>query len=107
MAKGLDDVHPFSDSHRVDVLLREADCILSSNTDTVGRKAASRIWGFMSKFSMLDRFSKTLSVAERYPGIRRCRDLCSSDCIGTVSKVSTFYLILVLFFIPIIAFGLY
>lgn len=97
MAKGLDDVHPFSDSHRVDVLLREADYIFSSNTDAVGRKAASRIWGFMSKFSMLDRFSKTLGVAERYPGVRRRRELCSSECIGTLSRVSTFYLILVLF----------
>lgn len=88
MAKGLDEVHPFSDTARVDVLLREADHILSSNVDAVGRQDASRIWGFMSKFAMLDRFSKSLDVAREYPGIRIHRTVCSPDFIGTSSKVS-------------------
>jgi len=55
----------------------------------VGRRDASRIWGFMSKFAMLDRFSKTLGADNHYPGIRVPRKSCSREYLGTSSKVST------------------
>jgi hypothetical protein len=88
LAKGLDEVHPFSDTARVEVLLREANDVLSLHVDALGRKDASRIWGFMSKFAMLDRFSKTLGVEQHYPGIQMPRNLCSPEYLGTGSKVS-------------------
>lgn len=88
MAKGLDEGHPFSDSNRVDVVLRVADHILSPRVESVGRRDASRIWGFMSKFAMLDRFSKSLGVLEGYQGISRPRQLCSSEYLGTGYKVN-------------------
>jgi hypothetical protein len=87
---GLDDVHPFADSPAVDVLLREAEDILSPNLDAVGRRNATRIWGFFSKFVMVDRFSKSLGVAEVYPGIVVPKKICSLDYLGTGSKVSIF-----------------
>jgi hypothetical protein len=36
--------------------------ILSGDLDAAGAKNASRIWGFMSKFVMLDRFLKALGL---------------------------------------------
>jgi hypothetical protein len=72
----------------VDIILREADKVLCSNLDAVGPKNASRIWGFISKFVMLDRFSKALGVAIDYPGISVSKKLCSIDYIGRGSKVS-------------------
>lgn len=88
LARGLDEVYPFSETLRVEIVLREAEHILSDNVNAVTRNNASRIWGFMSKFAMLDRFSKSLDVAMEYPGIRIHRTVCSPDFIGTCSKVS-------------------
>jgi len=90
--KGLDEVHPFSDTSGVDVLLRESEYMLSLDMDAVGPKNASRIWGFMSKFVMLDRFSKTLGVANVYPGVRVPKRMCSLSYIGTASKVSIIFM---------------
>jgi hypothetical protein len=87
----LDEVHPFSETPAVDVVLREAEQILSPHLEAVGRKNASRIWGFMSKFAMLDRFGKTLGVAKLYPGIPVPKKTCPSDYLGTGSKVSTLF----------------
>jgi hypothetical protein len=84
----LDEVHPFSDTNAVDVILREANHILSPNVHAVGRKNASRIWGFMSKFAMLDRFSKTLGVAKLHPGISVPRKTHPKVYFGTGSRVS-------------------
>jgi hypothetical protein len=86
LAKGLDEVHPFSDTDRVDVVLREANNIL--RMDSVGAKDASRIWGFVSKFAMLDRFCKALGLAEECtlkPKPKKCDTL---EYFGTGSKVT-------------------
>lgn len=65
--------------------------MLSPNLDEVGTKNAARIWGFMSKFVVLDRFAKTLGVRDVYPGPSVPRKkICSFEYIGTGSKVSNF-----------------
>ena len=66
--------------------------MLSPNMNIVGPKNASRIWGFLSKFVMLDRFCKTLGAAEVYPGISVPKKMCSLDYLGTGFKVGTFFL---------------
>ena len=86
----MDEGHPFSETPAVDVVVREAERMLSPNLEAVGRKNASRIWGFMSKFIMLDRFSKTLGVAKLYPGIEVPKMFCSPDYLGTGLKVNAF-----------------
>lgn len=81
-SKGLDEVHPFSDSPSVDILLRDARRMISDSLETVGPKNASRIWGLISKFAMLDRFGKTLGVAKLYPGLGLARKSYSSHYYG-------------------------
>lgn len=93
MAKGLDGVHPFSDTARVEIVLREAEQILSEDMQVLGRRNASRIWGFMSKFAMLDRFCKTLDVAKQHPGVRIPKTLCSPEYLGTGLKASKLFYI--------------
>lgn len=88
----MDEVHPFSDTSGVDVLLREAEMILSPKWELVGSKNAGRIWGFISKFVMLDRFAKTLGAADMYPGIVVPRKMCSNDYLGTGLKVGHSFL---------------
>ena len=83
LGKSLDKVCPFSDTAAVDVLFWEAECILSPHSEAVGVKNASQIWGFMSKFSMLHRCSKTLGVAKLHPGHQVPRKLCLPDYLGT------------------------
>jgi hypothetical protein len=73
----------------VDVVLREAEKILSADLEGVGKKHAARIWGYMSKFVMLDRFSQTLGAAGIHPGPPVPRKMCSLAYLGTASKVST------------------
>lgn len=90
--KGLDEVHPFSDTSGVDVLLRAEEMILSPKWELVGSKNAGRIWGFISKFVMLDRFAKTLGAADVYPGIVVPRKMCSNDYLGTGLKVRPSFL---------------
>jgi hypothetical protein len=90
ISEGLDQAHPFSDSYGVDIILREADDILSANLEMVGPKNASRIWGFLSKFVMVDRFSSVLGAAEFHPGLPVPRKTCSPDYIGTGAKVRSF-----------------
>lgn len=84
-------MHPFSDTTGVDHLLREANEILSPNS-TVKKYNASRIWGFISKFVMLDRFIKALGIAEDNPGVLVPRTLCEVDYLGSGLKVSIFLL---------------
>lgn len=72
----------------MDVVLREAETLLTSTPDAVGARHASRIWGLISKFVMVDRFSKAFGVAEVYPGIHVRRKISSSKLLGTASKVS-------------------
>jgi hypothetical protein len=66
--------------------------MLSPRLEAVGSKNASRIWGFISKFVMLDRFSKTLGATEMYPGPPVLRKPCSSQHIGSIraEQVSIF-----------------
>jgi hypothetical protein len=67
--------------------LNEAEKILSQDLEAVGPKSASRIWGFMSKFVMLDRFSKAFGAAAVHPGLSVPRKMCSADFLGTGAKV--------------------
>ena len=61
--------------------------MLSNNWEGVGRKHASRIWGFISKFVMMDQFFKTLGVAQVYPGTPFVRQTSPQD-FGPAAKVS-------------------
>jgi hypothetical protein len=87
MGKGLDDVYPFSDTTAVDVLLRDSEKMLSPYLNAVSAKNAARIWGFMSKFVMLDRFCSALGAAKTYPGLRVPRKECTNESIGSAAKV--------------------
>jgi hypothetical protein len=62
--------------------------MLSTELRAVGPKNASRIWGFMSKFVMLDRFIKALGAADAHAGFCVPRDACLLQGIGTADKVS-------------------
>lgn len=64
--------------------------MLSPQGEEVGPRYAARIWALVSKFIMLDRFSKTLGAAEIYPGDIMPKKSCSNDYIGTGSMVSIF-----------------
>jgi hypothetical protein len=55
--------------------------------DEIGPKNAARIWGFISKFVMLDHFFKTLRT-DFHPGVVVPRKICNTDYIGTGAKVS-------------------
>jgi hypothetical protein len=89
ISKGLDDSHPFDDTPGVDVLLQEAERMLSPDLEAVGAKNAARIWGFMSKFVILDRFSEVLGAADNdAQGWPVPRKTCSSDYLGTGAKVT-------------------
>jgi hypothetical protein len=72
----------------VDSVIKDADLLLSPNMDLVGPKNASRIWGFISKFVMLDRFTKTLLGTDFHPGFVIPRKICREDFLGTGAKVS-------------------
>ena len=79
-AKGLDEVHPFSDSNAVDVCLRESEMVITAKYDESSSKILSRIWGFMSKFVILDRFSKlwvmqTTILGALSPGVFVARNI--------------------------------
>ena len=93
MAKGLDEIHLFSNTVGVDVVLRDSERILWSDLDAVGPKNAALIWGFISKFVMLDWFVKTLGLAEACPGIPMARKTRPLDYLGTAMKVTVFLLI--------------
>lgn len=70
-------------------VVRDAERIFSTNS--IGPKNAARIWGFISKFVMLDRFAKTLFGKDFHPGIHVPRKFCSEDYLGTGSKVSIYF----------------
>lgn len=72
----------------MDVLLRKAELVLTEDPTSIGPKHASQIWGFLSKFIMLDRFIKALGGAEVYPGLSIPRTTLSLNYLGTGSKVS-------------------
>lgn len=74
----------------MDVLIRDSREILLWNLDAVGLRNASRIWGLASKFVMLDRFGKTLGLAEVHPGLSVPRKIRSVKHFGTGLRVSRF-----------------
>lgn len=89
---GLDIVHPFSDTTGVSVVLREAEAIiLSSDLQAVGKNNASRIWGLLSKYVMLDRFGKALGVADIHPNIPVPKIIVSNNDLGHATKVHHFH----------------
>jgi hypothetical protein len=91
LAKGLDEGYPFSDTVKVDVVLREAEVILFSHDRAISRGNTSRIWAFMSKFVMLDRFSRVLGVAAQYPSIQIPKRLLRRDkYFGNADRVFIF-----------------
>jgi hypothetical protein len=61
--------------------------MLSPNMDEVGPKNAARIWGFVSKFVMLDRLARTLFGADFHPGLPMPRRRCEERHLGTAAKV--------------------
>ena len=65
--------------------------MLSPNIDAVPPKNASRIWGFVSKFVMLDRFTKALFGRDFHPGINVPKKICKEDYLGTAVKVSILF----------------
>jgi hypothetical protein len=91
MAKGLDEIHPFSDINGVDGVLRDANTMLPPKMGLIGPKTAGRVWGFISKFIMLDRFAKTLFGTDFHPGCRVSRTLCTEDYLGTTTKVNIYF----------------
>jgi hypothetical protein len=62
--------------------------MLSPRLEAVGTKNARRIWAFISKFVMLDRFSEVLGAAEVLPGLAVPRTTCLPDYLGTGAKVT-------------------
>lgn len=62
--------------------------MLSPDMDEVGPRNAARIWGFVSKFVMVDRFARTLFGAEFHPGLPVPRRQCQDRHLGTGAKVS-------------------
>ena len=86
LGKGLDDIHPFSDTSSVDVVLRECERILLPDHE-MAPKTASRIWGFISKFVILDRFVKTLGLGHER-AMKVPRRMSSFANLGTALKVS-------------------
>ena len=72
----------------MDAVLRDAAKMISPNIEVVGPKNASRIWGFVSKFVMLDRFSKTLFGTDFNPGVLVPRKICTEEYLGTAGKVN-------------------
>ena len=56
---GLDNVCPFSDTIGMQTVLHDAERMLSPGMEIVGQKNVSRIWGFVSKFVMVDHFART------------------------------------------------
>ena len=88
--KGIDEIHPFSDTTAVNVLLHETDHFFSPDCDIIGYNHAGRVWSIVSKFVMLDRFAKALELTKVYPGLLLRKETFSSDYIGTASKVEIF-----------------
>ena len=62
--------------------------MLPPHLELVGAKTAGRIWGFVSKFVMLDRLSEVFGAGALHPGLQVPRRTCSPDYIGTGAKVS-------------------
>lgn len=82
----------------MDTVIRDADQMLSQNMEAVGARNASRIWGFVSKFVMLDRFAKTLFGTDFRPALVVPRKICTENYLGTGAKVSLYLFHSITFF---------
>lgn len=87
----MDNVGPFADTIGVQTVLDDAERMLSPGMEIVGRKNASRIWGFVSKFVMVDRFARALFGSEFHAAVPVRRNLCSEESLGTAKKVSIYF----------------
>lgn len=87
LGQGLDNVHPFSYTEAVENLIRDAIKIFSADSSSVSGKNAVRIWAFISRFVMLDRFAKTLGVGQLHPGMTIPKKLSLGDDFGGATKV--------------------
>ena len=67
--------------------MRDAENLLSSDLAAVTAKNSARIWGFISKFVMLDRFLEPLGLAAVHPGTPVPRTIHSPEYFGTATKV--------------------
>ena len=74
----------------MDIILQEAEKILSPHLEAVSAKNAGRIWGFILKFVVLDRFSEVFGAAEIHPGLPVPRKTSLPDYLGTGEKVTYF-----------------
>lgn len=88
----MDNVCPFADTIGMQTVLHNAERMLSPGMEIVGRKNASRIWGFISKFVMVDRFARTKFGSEFLPAVPVPRNFCSEESLGTAKKVSVYFL---------------
>jgi hypothetical protein len=74
----------------VDLILQEAEEMLSLHVEAIGAKNAGQIWAFILKFIMLDRFSAALGATEVHPGLPVPRKICSPEYLGTGARVTYF-----------------
>lgn len=70
-------------------LLNDTEVIFREDVSTLGRNRASRVWGFISKFVMLDRFAKALGAAEIFTGSHCPRTESPLKDIGRAADVNT------------------
>jgi hypothetical protein len=87
VGQGLDDVRPFSYTEAVENLMRDAEMMFLPESSSVGPKNASRIWAFLSKFVMLDRFAASFGLAEPHRGIPLTRQTLFRHEFGAGIKV--------------------
>ena len=90
ISKGLDEVYLFNDTGAVAIILEEAEIMLGPHLEAVSPKHAGQIWGFISKFVMLDCFSQVLGAVEVHPGLPVLRKICTLHYLGTGVKVTCF-----------------
>jgi hypothetical protein len=87
LGQGLDIVHPFSYTEIVAKLIRDANKIFTADSSSVSGKNAVRIWAFIARFVVLDRFAKTLGVAQLHPGTTMPKTVSFGDDFGGATKV--------------------
>jgi hypothetical protein len=71
----------------VGVIYKEMDEFFAPDGDLIGYSRAGRLWNFVSKFVMLDRFAKALELTKVFPAPLFPKKTLSSDYLGTGSKV--------------------
>ena len=80
-------MHHFSETSGVEIILQEAENMLSPHLEAIGPKNARWIWAFISKFVMLDHFSRISGAVDLHPGLAVARKLCSPHYLGRKTRV--------------------